>query len=348
MDPLGSRWTTAPGPADLRWIRVEDTSAAAGCRSAAAGLARRLGFPQPRAEELALAVTEAASNLARHARAGALMLRAVTGAAPAVELVTLDAGPGIADVAAAIQDGTSTAGTLGIGLGTIRRAADFCDVYSAPGQGTILAARFQASRRNPENPHPAVTSPSGIIRAITGEAESGDSYAAYSGDAAVTAMLCDGLGHGPLAATASAAAIEVLREAPEDPPGVLLRRAHERMGRTRGGALAVLQIAGGSVTFAGLGNVAAWVLTLDGRHGMVSVPGIAGHQARRIAVQEYPAPPGSAVILHSDGLSSRWNPRDLPGLAARDPLVIAAALLAGAGVHRDDASILVLRAREPS
>jgi len=48
-------------------------------------------------------------------------------------------------------------------------------------------------------------------------------------------------------------------------------------------------------------------------------------------------------VLHSDGLSRRWDMSSLPGLGARDPLVIAAALLAEAGVHRDDAGILVLK-----
>ena len=58
---------------------------------------------------------------------------------------------------------------------------------------------------------------------------------------------------------------------------------------------------------------------------------------------EYAVPAGAAIVLHSDGLSSRWDAQALPGLADRDPLVIAAALLAVAGVHRDDAGILVLK-----
>ena len=47
----------------------------AACRSAGAGAGQRLGFPAARAEELALAVTEAASNLHKHAREGSLLLR---------------------------------------------------------------------------------------------------------------------------------------------------------------------------------------------------------------------------------------------------------------------------------
>jgi hypothetical protein len=107
--------------------------------------------------------------------------------------------------------------------------------------------------------------------------------------------------------------------------------------------VAIAQTDGELVRFAGLGNVAAWILAGETRGGMSSVPGIAGHQARTIRQFEYPLPPGAAVVLHSDGLSSRWQLRHLPGLASLDPLVIASALLAEAGAHRDDAGILVVK-----
>jgi hypothetical protein len=104
-----------------------------------------------------------------------------------------------------------------------------------------------------------------------------------------------------------------------------------------------VQVAGPIIRFAGLGNIAATILADSTRKGMLSVPGIAGHQARAIRQFDYEAPPGAAIVLHSDGISSRWDPRVLPGLCARDPLVIAAVLLAEAGTRRDDAGVLVLK-----
>ena len=76
---------------------------------------------------------------------------------------------------------------------------------------------------------------------------------------------------------------------------------------------------------------------------MLSVPGIAGHQARTIRQFEYQVPPGAAVVLHSDGITSRWEIAALPGVASKDPLLIAAVLLGEAGIHRDDAGVLVLK-----
>lgn len=328
----------AQGPADLRWLRVEDASAAAACRGAALGLARRLQFPQARADQLALAVTEAAANLYTHARQGSMLVRITRDADNAgVELVSIDAGPGFRANGGALRDGHSTSGTLGIGLGAIRRLSDFCDLYSMPGHSTVLVARFWPA------PRTGAVSSAGLVRPITGETECGDTFGAVETDGSVTGVLCDGLGHGPLAAIAATEAVQAVLESPADEPAALVQRAHRRLAHTRGGAIAVVRVTGQAVLFAGLGNIAGVILAEDTRRGMISVPGIAGHQARAIRQFEYDAVPGAAVILHSDGISGRWAPEALPGLNARDPLVIAAALLAEAGTRRDDAGVLVLK-----
>jgi anti-sigma regulatory factor (Ser/Thr protein kinase) len=333
-----SRSLVAQAPGDQRWLRVEDPSAAAACRSAALALAGRLQFPGARSDQLALAVTEAASNLDKHAREGAMLLRITRGdERPGIEMVTIDAGPGLRDAAAALRDGHSTSGTLGIGLGTIRRLANFCDLYSAPGRGTALVARFC------REPGPAPVPYAGLVRAITGETECGDLFGAVETEDALTGVLCDGLGHGPLAASAAKEAVAAVMEDPSGEPAVLLERAHRRMAHTRGGAVAVVQAAGPVVRFAGLGNITAVILAEGTRRGMLSVPGIAGHQARSIRQFEYNVPPGAAIILHSDGISGRWEAAALRGLNTRDPLVVAAALFAQAGSRRDDAGVLVLK-----
>jgi anti-sigma regulatory factor (Ser/Thr protein kinase) len=334
-----SRPLSSPASREMRWLRVDEASAVAASRSAAMAMASQIEFPAARADELALAVTEAASNLHKHAQDGALLVRiGRDGGSPGIELVTVDAGPGVPDVGAALRDGHSTAGSLGIGLGSIRRQADFCDIYSSAGRGTALVARFWATAGD----RPMIRC-AGLTRPIIGETECGDAYAVDGAGGTITAALCDGLGHGPLAAAASSEALAAVFDGPPGEPAALLERAHRRMGGTRGGALAIVQIDGSLVRFAGLGNVAAWIVSPDSRNGMASIPGIAGHQARRFRQFGYTLPPGGIVIMHSDGLSSRWDMSALPGLAGRDPLMTAAALLAEAGRHRDDASVLVLR-----
>ncbi|MHB1225287.1 MAG: ATP-binding protein, partial [Gemmatimonadaceae bacterium] len=125
LGPLG-------GPA-AAVFRVDDSSKVGEVRRAADGLAVAARLSETERGTLAIVVTEATSNVARHAPGGRILLRAVgePGAA-GVELLALDSGPGITNVGRAMEDGFSSAGTAGRGLGAIRRmAADF-DLYSRP------------------------------------------------------------------------------------------------------------------------------------------------------------------------------------------------------------------------
>ncbi|HEX4788113.1 MAG TPA: ATP-binding protein, partial [Actinospica sp.] len=158
---------------DVAWFRDELTAA----RGAAAALARRVGLDAQRAGQVALAVSELASNLGKHAVDGALLLRVVrTEQQAGIEVVAMDRGPGMADVADALRDGVSSTGTLGIGLGAVVRLADSVDVESS-GRGTVLAARFWAvgseSRPAPGKAEPLVA---GLTRAINGEQVCGDAW----------------------------------------------------------------------------------------------------------------------------------------------------------------------------
>ena len=65
------------------------------------------------------------------------------------ELLSLDRGPGMADVSKCMADGYSTAGSPGTGLGAIARMADQFDMYSQLKDGTVAVARIVAGRTAP-------------------------------------------------------------------------------------------------------------------------------------------------------------------------------------------------------
>jgi anti-sigma regulatory factor (Ser/Thr protein kinase) len=328
---------------DIAWIPVEEPSAVGRARRTVAGLAERLAFPPARTAELEIAVSELGSNLSRHAEQGVLLVRSVHTADEAlVEVVTVDRGPGIPDVGAALRDGHSTAGTLGIGLGAVHRLADSCEVVSSVGTGTVLVARFRP-HRGPTTGFDAAAV--GVTRPITGEDVCGDGYAVRRLDDRLLLMMCDGAGHGPLAATASRRAVRAFCDAEPAEPDVLVRRLDVALVGSRGGAVAVadLRPAAGTVRFAGVGNIAGAIVADRHKRGMVSLPGIAGHRMRALRVFDYELPPGATVVLHSDGLTDRWTADTCDGMLARGPLVLAMALLRAAGTRRDDASVLVAR-----
>lgn len=338
-----------PVAEDVAWTGVEEPSAVGRARRVAVNLAAQLGFSDTRAAEVGLAVTEIATNLHKHADKGAVLVRSIRASTEAaVEVVGLDSGPGIADVNLARQDGESTTGTLGIGLGAVYRLADACHISSRPGLGTVVVARFHPFRRPlAEIPEDVAA---GITKAIDGEDVCGDSYAIRRGDGVLSLMMCDGSGHGPLAAFASRAAVRVFCDLDPTTPEDAVARIHTELRGTRGGAVAVadIDLRTRRIRFAGLGNIAAAVVVADGRkHGMVSVPGVAGYQARTIRAFDYDLPDDAVVVLHSDGLTERWTVARDDGLLEGGPLQIAARLLRDAGVRRDDACVLVGRPPRP-
>jgi hypothetical protein len=71
--------------------------------------------------------------------------------------------------------------------------------------------------------------------------------------------------------------------------------------------------------------------------------GIAGHEARRIHEFSYPFPDDGLLVLHSDGLKSQWSLDGYPGLAERDPALIAGILFRDFNRGRDDVTVVVAR-----
>lgn len=347
------------GTREGAWIR-QQAALPTQARSTAAELGRRIGLGAHRLGEIELAVTEAAVNLTRHAVDGALLLRLVTtGGRTCLEMLAIDHGPGMADVAYDRRDGVSSAGTLGIGLGAVERMADVFDIHSLAGRGTVLVARFGerpagAGRAPAAYPEPAVA---GLTRPLSGESACGDAWATRLApapppggplaeqDSVILVMLCDGLGHGPLAARASEQAVAAFHRTSSDDPKQLITAMHAALAGTRGGAAAVARIdpRERSVTYCGVGNISGFTVAGDRRSSLLSAPGIVGHHLPRLRAFDARLPEGSNLVLHSDGLSERWDPRTMPGLFERSSTVVAAHLLREAGVRRDDASVVVIK-----
>lgn len=326
---------------DLGWFAVSDAGSVGAVRRAATAVGESLGLSEKRLADLAIVATELASNLHKHTRDGVVHLRVVrAGGDAGVELVATDSGPGMADIALSARDGHSTAGTLGIGLGALARQATELDAFSRPGRGTVLTVSVWG-----RPPAPARWA-AGLTRPIAGETVCGDDYGTREVDGRRQAFLCDGLGHGALAAAASQAAVAAFQDAPVGGPADVLGHVHRAVAHSRGAVAAVVEFAtAGRVTCASVGNISGWVVGPDERHGIPAQPGIVGDRQRRtIREYEYPLDADSVVVLHTDGVTDRWDLSEYPGLLRRGPLVVAATLLRDAAVRRDDAGILVARA----
>ena len=322
---------------DVVWLRVEDPSASGTVRRRAAEVAERIGFDERAVGEISIVATELATNLAKYAHDGSVLVRVLrAGHATGLTIVALDHGPGMKDMQALFVDGESTSGTLGIGLGAVRRLADSYDAHSVPGHGTVVTATFWREEAADE---PAA----GLARSLEGEDECGDAYAVRRTERGLLLMLADGLGHGTLAAHASTECVRCFRDSSEEAPAALLREIHGAVSATRGAAVAIANVDPGAarLTYAGVGNIAGRLVLERQKRGLVSTPGIVGHNLRRVQDTTYDLVPGAWLVMHSDGLSDKWDLAAYPGLLSRSPLVVATTLLRDAAVRRDDASVLV-------
>src|SRR6201996_6862705 len=125
-------------------LAVQDQSQVSETRRRATEMAARQGFGEADSGKVALVATELATNILKHGRGGEVLIGAYgEGLDSGIELIALDKGPGISNLAASMADGYSTAGTAGQGLGAVVRQSHFVDVASWPGAGTAILARLR-------------------------------------------------------------------------------------------------------------------------------------------------------------------------------------------------------------
>lgn len=333
-------------------LPVTEESQVGEARRIAVALAAEVGFNETDRGKVAIAITEAAKNLVKHAREGEILLQILkTAAGYSIEIVALDRGPGMANVGQCLRDGFSTAGTPGTGLGAIQRLSSFFDIHSVPKLGTALLMRLSPTQNSREASPDSNYLEFGVVHLPkAGEQICGDSWAAQIHLDKNLILVADGLGYGVLAQEASREAVEVFRENAKLGPKTILEKAHAALKDTRGAAAAIAQIdrTQQTVCFAGIGNISGVVFTDNQTRSMVSYNGTVGHRMRKVAEFVYPWSPHSLLVMHSDGLAAQWDLNRYPGLAARHPALIAAVLYRDFKRTRDDMTVVVAKVRQPA
>jgi len=105
-------------------------------------LASAVGFSGSDLTIVATAISEIARNILEYAREGEIVFTLVrNGPSQGIVVVARDEGPGIPDVALAMQDGYSTRRSLGLGLPGARRLMDEFDIQSEVGRGTTVTMK---------------------------------------------------------------------------------------------------------------------------------------------------------------------------------------------------------------
>jgi serine/threonine-protein kinase RsbT len=108
-------------------------------------LAQELRFSLVDQTKIVTAASELARNTLEHGQGGSCRVQVLEeGGRSGLRLVFEDQGPGIARVELALQDGYTTGGGLGLGLGGSKRLVNEFEIQSTPGEGTrVMVTRWR-------------------------------------------------------------------------------------------------------------------------------------------------------------------------------------------------------------
>jgi anti-sigma regulatory factor (Ser/Thr protein kinase) len=346
---------------EIRSIQIRDEAQVGAARRATHDYASRLGFSETELAEIDIVVQEIGTNAAAYATGGGWLHYTTTlGSQAGLELFYWDAGPGIYDLDRAIRDGVSTSGSLGAGMGAIRRLMDEFEVYSTVRQterlslagarrtthGTALLARKWVAHENRSAADIALAKRLGVwCRPHPGEQLCGDAYFMRTRNNCLFLAVIDGLGHGGGAKKAADVAIDSLSEWRGEPLDQVMLAAHDVLRATRGAVMgvAVIDYENERFQYAGVGNVAVRVFGAPEPINPISTNGTLGARLGTVRVWTYPWAEGATMVMTSDGLSASWEIASYPGLLNRSPQILAGVLMRDYGRNADDATVLVAR-----
>ena len=326
-------------------------------------------FPRDERGVIGTVVSELAANIVKYAGHGSIRIEPLMqDGRLGVRVQAIDQGPGIADIEAALRDGFSTGGTLGLGLPAVRRLMDSLHIVCPEGGGTHVEAIRWARRTGVVAAAGArgamVTDPAAQAagrplelrvesrqKAYRTHSVCGDRSWHHHTDACTVLALLDGTGHGHAAHEATARIVRCVQAcvaqwpawAPASLLPGLLAACHDAAIGTVGAAitLALIDRVNRAVHHLGVGNTCIMSYSPGGWEG-VSRPGVIGQRHRPPVMESHPLGQGDALVLFSDGLSSS-QVRQLRRRSDRPTAPAAIAdLLMGTAKPDDDASCLVV------
>jgi serine/threonine protein phosphatase PrpC len=179
------------------------------------------------------------------------------------------------------------------------------------------------------------------LRALPGQNLSGDQCFHQEKESLVFVGVIDGLGHGPKAHEAAMAAQDYFAENLSVDLVGMLHGCSKAIYHTRGVVAAMLCIDTNAKTLrhAGVGNIQFHSLSREPIRP-VSQPGIVGSRIRKVIETQYQLHPADLLVLHSDGISSRFDIEDMRCKSARQ---VANQLIERFAKQHDDASCAVVR-----
>lgn len=303
------------------------------------------GFDEIRVGKIDIIIAEITSNLSKYAKGGQLIAgMGHDTVGEYFDLIGVDEGPGIPDLSRVVSDGYSSTGSLGHGLGSIKRLSDQFDIYSMRDWGTIVLSRVY--KNDLTRVRKKKIDCEGLNVPKSGETVSGDGFFISDNSETWRILIADGLGHGEGAHLAVEMAGEAFAQCRENSPTEIIRHIHERIRKSRGivGVVIVFDKKSSRWTIAGVGNISIKWMGHNISRTYISYNGIIGFKIPgSINDQELSQEEFYEFIACSDGIRSRWDLARFPALGVHHGMIIASVLLKEFARGTDDTSVIVCK-----
>ncbi len=306
---------------------------------------RELGFNEHDCEQIAIVVTELATNLIKHANGGTIKLAHISDLTQTgIQIESEDKGPGIVRAYDSLADGYSLSNGLGYGLGTVNRLMDDLHIISPSEGGTRIVCNRWV--RPPEQNFFRRTLEFGVAtRARQNEKQNGDTFVIKCWKEHALVGVIDGLGHGPEARKAAVRARNYIEDHFDQPLANIFKGVDRACQSTRGVVLALARFNLSTKTFqtASVGNIETRLICCIDRTSFVTRRGIVGMNAPLPVVEEHPWSDESILVMYSDGLHSHWGYNDFNEEIWSNPTKAAHTILLKQGKVNDDITLVIVK-----
>ena len=330
---------------------ITDSASLSLARSRVRASARRLQFSQKVSEAAQLVCSEILNNQLKHvAYPGIFQIWELTWPDKYLDFFALDCGGGIRNIVEALTDGYSTAGTLGRGLGALRRFSSDYEIYSLTKSGnpasfwhgTAVWARFSNKIKKKAKEISEIET--GLfIRPLGDTLYNGDAIYLKDDSSGISWIHLDAVGHGERAWEIIKNIGDVI--VPCEYVDDVIKDIDTILKGKKGamGIAASYNFREKIVNICGVGDINACIVG-GGKKKMVPLSeGILGRDHRALKISHIPISEGDLFITASDGLRYRWDPSFFPGLWSRHPQMIAFMLGYLLSRGNDDKSLFILK-----